>query len=76
VPPLARILQGPTNLRVGPGTGFTVLAVGNEGDQYTVSGRSEDSRWIQLCCVSGAAVWVATSLAELPAAAETFPIVR
>jgi hypothetical protein len=69
VAPVARILQGPANLRAGPGTDFGVARVANEGETYEATGRTADGAWLRLCCVDGAPVWVAGELVELPAGA-------
>jgi hypothetical protein len=66
---VARILQGPANLRVGPGTGFVVARVANEGETFEATGQTADGAWLRLCCVDGAPVWVAGDLIELPAGA-------
>jgi hypothetical protein len=73
---LARIVQGPANLRAGAGTTFTVLATAKSGDQFDITGRSEDGAWVRLCCVAGAPVWVSAELVELPRPIETLPVVR
>jgi uncharacterized protein YgiM (DUF1202 family) len=73
---MARILRGPANLRAGPGPDFAVVGTANEDDEFPVTGRSEDGLWVQVCCVADAPVWVSATLAELPAALETYPTVR
>lgn len=69
VAPVARILQGPANLRVGPGRDFGVVLVAKEGATFDATGQTEDGAWLRLCCVNNAPVWVAADLVELPAGA-------
>ncbi len=72
----ARVPEGPVNLRSGPGMRFTVLGLAKSGDRFTVRGRSEDSRWMQLCCLAGEPVWAAIEFVQLPSSIERYPIVR
>jgi hypothetical protein len=74
--PQARIPEGPVNLRAGPGIGFAVLGVAKDGESFTILGRSEDSRWVQLCCIADKAVWASVDYAELPAPVDSYPFVR
>ncbi|MGE5603184.1 MAG: SH3 domain-containing protein [Nitrososphaerales archaeon] len=71
---MARIVRGPVNLRAGPGTTFAVLGTAKNGDEMSITGRSEDGRWVRLCCVAGAPAWAATELTELPAPVESIPV--
>lgn len=63
--PLARVLVGPTNLRAGPGSTFPVVAQAQAGDTFTVTGRSNDGTWWQICCVQDLPVWVAADLVSV-----------
>lgn len=76
VPAVARIAAGPVNLRAGPGTGYPVLATTKGGEEYAITGRSEDLQWVQVCCVAEARAWVSTQFAELPKPVDGYPIVR
>lgn len=67
---------GPVNLRGGPGATFAVFGTAKPGDEFVVQGRSEDDMWVQLCCVAGAPVWASVEFVSLPAALDTFPVVR
>lgn len=73
--PVARILQGPANLRSGPGRDFGVARVANEGETFAATGQTADGAWLRLCCVNDAPVWVAGELAGLPAGAN-LPVVK
>jgi hypothetical protein len=74
-PVVARILQGPANLRAGAGRDFGVTLIAQEGATFEATGQTEDGGWVRLCCVEGAAVWVAGDLVELPAGAAV-PVVE
>lgn len=73
--PAARILQGPANLRSGPGREYGVSRVAKEGETYEATGQTADGAWLRLCCVNGAAAWVAGELVELPDGAD-LPFVK
>lgn len=72
----ARIAQGPLNLRTGPGTTYGVLATAQSGDEFAVMGRSEDGRWVQLCCVADSRAWAAAEFLALQADIESYPVMR
>jgi hypothetical protein len=74
-PAVARILQGPANLRAGPGRDFGVTLIAKEGATFEATGQTEDGAWVRLCCVEGAAVWVAGDLVALPAGSAV-PVVK
>lgn len=75
VTPSARIRQGPTNMRAGPGTNYDVVAIAKEGAVFALNGRSADGAWLQVCCAREAPAWVAAELAELPSGIE-IPVVK
>lgn len=73
---VARIPEGPVNLRAGPGTTYPVLATTKGGEEYTITGRSEDGLWVQVCCVAAARAWVSVQFAGLPKPVDAYPTVR
>ena len=61
------------NLRLGPGLEHQVLRLLNTGDALEITGRSENSLWLQVKLADGAAGWVyaefmntQTTIADLP----------
>ncbi len=50
---------GRTALREGPGVEYPLVAQLGPDIPITVVGRNTEGTWLQLCCVNGAAVWVA-----------------
>ena len=53
------------NLRSGPGTNYPTVGSALAGKQYTITGRSPDGAWFEICCVNKAAAWVAKSVVTL-----------
>lgn len=53
--------SGLVALRTGPGVQFPLLAQLGPSIPVAVIGRSEDGSWLQICCISGETVWVATN---------------
>ena len=60
----ATIAATSVNLRSGPGTGYSVLDFGFQGDQFTVGGVNPESNWIVIGTNSGSA-WVTRDGAQL-----------
>jgi uncharacterized protein YraI len=67
LPDNARILinEPLVNVRSGPSVGYTVLGQVIRGDQFTVVGRTADSSWWKICCVSDQEVWVIAAATNL-----------
>ena len=60
----ATIAATSVNLRSGPGTGYSVLDFGFQGDQFTVGGVNPESNWIVIGTNSGSA-WMTRDGAQL-----------
>ncbi len=60
VTPTAFVLveSGLVALRTGPGLDYPLLAQLGPDIPVAIIGRSEDSAWLEICCVSGQTVWV------------------
>ena len=61
-----------TNVRSGPGLAFPVVAKVDPGAAFAVTGKSEDQKWWQICCVKGAdsaepgaSAWLSGSVVEI-----------
>jgi hypothetical protein len=53
--------SGLVALRTGPGLDYPLLAQLGPDIPVAIVGRSDDSSWLEICCVSGQTVWVVTS---------------
>jgi len=62
------------NLRGGPGQGFGVLGLARAGQAFTVTARSEDGAWLQICCLHQAPVWIATGMVTVTGAIDSLPL--
>jgi uncharacterized protein YgiM (DUF1202 family) len=72
----AEVAAGRANLRSGPGQGFGVVGIARTGDTYTVTARSGDGSWLQICCVNRTPAWLATGLVTFTGTIEGLPIAR
>jgi hypothetical protein len=62
------------NLRSGPGQGFRVVGLAKTRETFTVTARSGDGFWLQICCVNQAPAWLATGLVTITGTIEGLPI--
>lgn len=62
------------NLRSGPGQDHAVLLVANQGEQFSITGKSPDLTWIEVCCVGGGKAWIASQLGVIYGPIEEAPI--
>jgi uncharacterized protein YgiM (DUF1202 family) len=62
-----------TNVRLGPGTSFEVIAELNQGDSAPVIARNVDGAWLKIQISSGTG-WIATYLVEVSGDISTIPI--
>lgn len=56
--PFVLVESGLVALRTGPGLEYPLLAQLGPGIPVAIIGRTEDSSWLEICCVSGQTVWV------------------
>jgi uncharacterized protein YraI len=65
---LARIVaQKPNiNFRAGPGTGYTVMSLLENGSEVRIIGRNDAATWLQILLPDGRVGWAATFLVESP----------
>lgn len=59
--PFVLVEGGLVALRTGPGIDYPLLAQLGPNIPVAIVGRSEDSAWLEICCVSGQLVWVVTT---------------
>ncbi len=72
--PLAEVIAPRINLRGGPGTNYPVVGKAARGERLTVLTRTEDGEWLEVELEGGERVWVAASLVQLSAPAETLAL--
>lgn len=53
-----------TNLRSGPGTGYTIVGYGYRNQTFEVGGRNAEDNWMLVALGSGASAWVARSTVQ------------
>ena len=60
--PVAIINTGAANLRYGPGIGYEIVAVANQGVTVSLLGRNADASWIKVQLDNGTQGWVSAIL--------------
>ncbi len=58
MPCLAYVAVSSTNLRSGPGTGYTVLGYGYRDQEFIVGGRNPEDNWLVVATENGGSAWV------------------
>jgi hypothetical protein len=73
------------NIRSGPALDAPIVAKADPGDQFDVTGRSEDGEWWQICCVAGPAdegdeatesAWLSSVVIEVVGNADAVPVIE
>ena len=59
--PFVLVESGLVALRTGPSIDYPLLAQLGPDIPVAIVGRSEDSAWLEICCVSGQTVWVVST---------------
>jgi hypothetical protein len=72
--PVATVVNGPANLRTGPGTNFSVQTTVPQNVSVPVTGRTADSSWYQVT-FNGLNGWIAASLLA-PSCVQNVPVVN
>jgi hypothetical protein len=62
VAPRATVKGQSINVRLGPGTNFSILAGAQGGQSFDVTGRNADSSWLRVCCFDGKQGWLSAAL--------------
>jgi uncharacterized protein YgiM (DUF1202 family) len=73
--PAAVVVTGAANVRSGPGTTYTMVAVVTQGEQVTLLGRNSDSSWVQIRLASGTVGWVNSTLVQSNVPISSLPVV-
>jgi uncharacterized protein YraI len=60
-----------TNLRSGPGTGYTVIGYGYRDQVFDVGGRNTEDNWVLVALGGGASAWVSRSTVQTQGACAT-----
>ncbi|MEZ4708036.1 MAG: hypothetical protein R3A44_12560 [Caldilineaceae bacterium] len=74
--PFVVVQSGLVGLRTGPGVDYPLVAQLGPELPITVVGRNEPNTWLQICCVSGAPVWIATNSVALVNSIAEVPVVQ
>ncbi|MFN8440370.1 MAG: SH3 domain-containing protein [Caldilineaceae bacterium] len=62
------------NLRSEPSIDALMVGVANQGQQFTITGKSPNLEWIEVCCVNGSKAWIASQLGVIYGSLEQTPI--
>jgi len=73
--PVAIINTGAANLRYGPGIGYEVVAVANQGVTVSLLGRNADSSWIKVQMSNGTQGWVSAPLLSTSTVLSTLTLI-
>jgi hypothetical protein len=69
------VVSGATvNGRRGPGPGYEFVGAARQGQTLMVLGRSEDSKWWQVCCLANQPAWVLAELVRPEGAVDVVPV--
>ena len=60
--PVAVVQSAALNVRAGPGTAYPVVGSARQGESLAVTGRTQDSAWLEVNLPSGKKGWVSSSL--------------
>ncbi|NOX62089.1 MAG: DNRLRE domain-containing protein [Chloroflexi bacterium] len=71
-----RVIMPGANLRTGPGFVFDVIAPLPVGRVVTLTGRTADSKWVKLCCVSGKDGWSLVAAVSTTRPIQLLPVVE
>jgi hypothetical protein len=71
---IAQIREGPLTLRTSPSTDGGRFAMAQVGETYTVTARTNDSSWLQVCCIQGSPVWLSAQYVTITGTISTLPI--
>lgn len=73
--PFVAIASGAIDLRTGPGVQYPLVYQLGPNIPVPLIGRNQEGTWWQLCCVSGATVWVAATHVQVHNNPEAVPVV-
>jgi uncharacterized protein YgiM (DUF1202 family) len=61
-------------LRAGPNQAQPALSSAQAGQAFTVTGRSADNAWLQVCCVNNEPAWLASQFVVVTGTLTTVPV--
>jgi uncharacterized protein YgiM (DUF1202 family) len=70
----AQVREGPLVLRAGPNQAQPALSSAQAGQAFTVTGRSADNAWLQVCCVNNEPAWLASQFVVVTGTLTTVPV--
>ncbi|MCX6046098.1 MAG: SH3 domain-containing protein [Chloroflexi bacterium] len=73
--PFVAIASGAIDLRTGPGVQYPLVYQLGPNIPIPLVGRNQEGTWWQLCCVSGATVWVAATHVQVHNSPEAVQVV-
>lgn len=62
------------NIRRGPGLEYPPIKLGMRGDQFTITGRSADDLWWQICCVEELPAWISKTYVDSEGDVDGVPV--
>jgi uncharacterized protein YgiM (DUF1202 family) len=71
---IAQIREGPLTLRASPNREGGIVAMAQVGETYTVTARTTDSSWLQVCCIQSSPVWLSAQYVTITGTISTLPI--
>jgi uncharacterized protein YgiM (DUF1202 family) len=72
--PRAQVREGPLSLRTGPSQVQPAVGVAQVGQTYTVTARTADNAWLQVCCVNNEPAWLAAQFVAITGTIATLPV--
>lgn len=67
----AVVVVSSTNLRSGPGTGYTVIGYGYRDQVFDIGGRNSEDNWVLIALADGSAAWVSRNTVQTEGACTT-----
>ena len=72
--PACQVREGPLVLRAGPNQTQPTLGSAQAGQAFTVTGRTADNAWLQVCCVNNQPAWLASQFVVVTGTLTTLPV--
>ncbi len=73
--PIVKVSAAGLLLRTGPGPEYPIMAIAQEGDTFSLTGRNAAGNWWRVCCVNGAPVWLAAEFVTVTGQTGEVPVV-
>lgn len=72
---IAVVNDDEVNVRSGPGTNESILAMVGRGTQYDLVGKNPEEDWWQVCCVDGATGWIFYAYVDTSGPVDGVPVI-